>query len=223
MVRMSWPRSSRCVAKDGGRCGSWPPSPHRPRGQPASPPSAPHSDRDGGGPGHRLPFRASGSPGLTCRQKAHESPRLRVARCGVCDTYAAINSYSNRQSTCSSPAYRISMSETSCVAVDLAFQQSLSATYFRKSVYLLSVFPVNTIFILSNIYIGSEVVKSKISCFIFIPLRVICILPSFVPRIIARDLIACACIRDGFPIGLQDPSEAADARFINLTPCAYAI
>jgi hypothetical protein len=46
---------------------------------------------------------------------------LRVARCGVCDTYAAISSYSNRQSTCSSPAYRISMSETSCVAVDLAF------------------------------------------------------------------------------------------------------
>ena len=132
MMRMSWPCSSRCVAKDGGRCGSWPPSSHRPRGQPASPPSAPRSDRDGGGPGHRIPFRASGSPGLTCRQKAHESPRLRVARCGVCDTYAAISSYSNRQSTCSSPAYRIAMPETSCAAVDLAFSVVPNCNLFSE-------------------------------------------------------------------------------------------
>jgi hypothetical protein len=63
----------------------------------------------------------SGSPGLTCHQKAHETPRLRVARCGVCDTNAAISSYSNRQLPCSTQVYRISMSETSCAAVDLAF------------------------------------------------------------------------------------------------------
>ena len=47
----------------GGRFGSWPPSSHRPRGQPASPPSAPRSVRDGGGPGQRIPCRASGSAG----------------------------------------------------------------------------------------------------------------------------------------------------------------
>ena len=63
----------------------------------------------------------SGSPDLTCRQKAHETPRLRAARCGVCDTYAAISSYSNRQLPCSSPVYRISMPETRCAAIDLAF------------------------------------------------------------------------------------------------------
>ena len=48
----------------------------------------------------------SGSPVLTCHQKAYETPRLRAARCGVCDTYAAIRSYSNRQLPSSSQVYR---------------------------------------------------------------------------------------------------------------------
>jgi hypothetical protein len=43
----------------------------------------------------------SGSQGLTSRKKALETLRLRAARCGVCDTHAAISSYSNRKLPCS--------------------------------------------------------------------------------------------------------------------------
>jgi hypothetical protein len=63
----------------------------------------------------------SGSPGLTCHQKAHETPRLKVARCDACDTYAAISRNSSRQMTCSSLGYRFSKPKTNCAAVDLAF------------------------------------------------------------------------------------------------------
>ena len=49
-----------CVSRtNGGRCGVWPPSSHRHGGQPASPPAAPCSNRDCGGPGHRIPYRTS--------------------------------------------------------------------------------------------------------------------------------------------------------------------
>ncbi len=63
----------------------------------------------------------SGFPGPACRQKGHGTPRLRAARYGVFDTCAAFSRCSSRQLPCSRPVYRVSVTETSCAAVDLAF------------------------------------------------------------------------------------------------------
>jgi hypothetical protein len=62
----------------------------------------------------------------TCRQKAHETTRLRAARCGALGSSAEFSSGSNRGLLCKWPVYRISIAETSCGAVDLLFQESLT-------------------------------------------------------------------------------------------------
>ena len=63
----------------------------------------------------------SDCPGPTCHQKAHGILRLRADRYGVFGTSAAFSSCSNRQLLCTRPVYRVSIAETSCAAVDLAF------------------------------------------------------------------------------------------------------
>ncbi len=63
----------------------------------------------------------SGCPGPTCHPKAHGTPRLKAGRYGVFGTSAALSSCGNRHLTRSRPVYRVSVAETSCRAVDLAF------------------------------------------------------------------------------------------------------
>ena len=63
----------------------------------------------------------SGCPGPTCRQKAHETTRLRAARYGILGTSPEFSNCSNRGLLCKLPVYRFSIAETSCGADDLAF------------------------------------------------------------------------------------------------------
>ncbi len=63
----------------------------------------------------------SGCPSPACHQKEHGTPRLRAGRYGVFGTFSAFRGCSNRQLPRSSPVYRLSITETSCAAVDLTF------------------------------------------------------------------------------------------------------
>lgn len=63
----------------------------------------------------------SGCLSPACRQKAHGTLRLSAGRYGVFGIFAAFRGCSNRQLPLSSPVYQLSITETSCAAVDLAF------------------------------------------------------------------------------------------------------
>ncbi len=65
-----------------------------------------------------------GAPDPMNGRKAHGTPRLRAARYGVSGTSAAFSSCSNRGLLGSKSAYRLSISETRCAAVDFAFSEA---------------------------------------------------------------------------------------------------